>query len=270
MFYHIVALLRNWRCNFCGDCLSFNETHLRRAVGSKATLERSKRGFCFLGKEKFMRTFIYVDGFNLYHRMLQGNGHLKWLNLKELSEKVLRPENVVSRVNYYTARVSARLNPDGPKNQQKYLDALETVPEIKIHYGNFQVNKKYSPLVPCHPDVKPIFQPWPSVVRVIKTEEKGSDVNLAAHLVRDAFRNAFDVAAVITNDTDLVEPIRIVIEELQKPVGILSPVTKPAKDLKDVASFLRFIRPAQVSQSQFPDSIHRPNTTPIVRPSTWL
>src|SRR6266699_3050420 len=56
-------------------------------------------------------------------------------------------------------------------------------------------------------------------VWVEKTEEKGSDVNLASHLVRDAFRQQFEVAVLITNDSDLAEPVRIVSQELQMPVG---------------------------------------------------
>jgi hypothetical protein len=39
-----------------------------------------------------------------------------------------------------------------------------------------------------------------------KVEEKGSDVNLASHLLLDAFQNSFDVGAVLSNDSDLVEP----------------------------------------------------------------
>ncbi|WP_141245942.1 MULTISPECIES: NYN domain-containing protein [Mesorhizobium] len=34
-----------------------------------------------------------------------------------------------------------------------------------------------------------------------KTEEKGSGVDLGAHLVRDAFVDAFDLAYVVKNDT---------------------------------------------------------------------
>ena len=53
-------------------------------------------------------------------------------------------------------------------------------------------------------------------VLVFKVEEKGSDVNLASHLLFDAFRGAFDAAAVLSNDSDLVEPIRIVTKELSR------------------------------------------------------
>jgi hypothetical protein len=67
----------------------------------------------------------------------------------------------------------------------------------------------------------------PEVAYVWKTEEKGSDVNLGVHLVRDAFRGAFELAAVLTNDTDLVEPVRIVTKELNLPVTLLAPSEDP-------------------------------------------
>ena len=62
--------------------------------------------------------------------------------------------------------------------------------------------------------------PTPVVAYVWKTEEKGSDVNLGAHLVRDAFLKKFDIAAVLTNDTDLAEPIRRTEAPDQHPSGI--------------------------------------------------
>ena len=62
-------------------------------------------------------------------------------------------------------------------------------------------------------------------------EKKRSDVNLACHLLLDAFHNNFDVAAVLSNDSELVEPIRIVTQVLGKPVGLLSPHADPAKEV---------------------------------------
>ncbi|WP_238940101.1 NYN domain-containing protein, partial [Sulfitobacter geojensis] len=117
---------------------------------------------------------------------------------------------------------------------------------------------------------KPMFKPWPDVVRIIKTEEKGSDVNLGSHLVRDAFTDAFDVAVVITNDTDLIEPIRIAIEEVGKVVGILSPVNHPANDLVATASFLRHIRAGHLSRAQFPSPLPRATEPDLLRPPSWV
>ena len=47
--------------------------------------------------------------------------------------------------------------------------------------------------------------PWPDAL-IDKTEEKGSDVNLASHLLLDAFRGDFDVAAILSNDSDWSHP----------------------------------------------------------------
>jgi hypothetical protein len=71
----------------------------------------------------------------------------------------------------------------------------------------------------------------PEVAYVWKTEEKGSDVNLGVHLVRDAFMGEFDEAAILTNDTDLVEAVRIVTREVGLPVALLTPENKPAGGL---------------------------------------
>ncbi len=112
--------------------------------------------------------------------------------------------------------------------------------------------------------------PAPTTVKVLKSEEKGSDVNLGVHLVRDAFINAFDVAVVITNDSDLVEPIRIATQEAGKRVGILVPVKYPTHSLMKVASFYLRLRPGHLAVAQFPPTITLPNGTRIDRPFTWV
>jgi hypothetical protein len=217
-----------------------------------------------------MRTNIYIDGFNLYYRLVRDAPALKWLNLEALCASVLQPRNRINRIRYYTARVSGRFDPTSPARQQVYLDALRTLPCVSIHLGNFLVSRPWAGLV--HPPqmkggVVPAFAPpYPKVVRVWKTEEKGSDVNIASHLLRDAFRGDFEVAAVLSNDTDLVEPIRIVVKEVGLPVGLLCPVDRPATSLKEIASFVRHIRTGHLQAAQFPDPI--PGTT-LSRPTTW-
>ena len=79
-----------------------------------------------------MRTIIYVDGFNLYFRLLVNRLAAKWLNIKALAEELLDPANFVPGVKYYTARVSGRIDPTAPGCQQIYLDARRTVPEMVL------------------------------------------------------------------------------------------------------------------------------------------
>ncbi len=221
-----------------------------------------------------MRTSVYIDGFNLYYRMLKQRPSVKWLNPKILVSQILQSEHKIEAVNYYIARVSARAHdPYAPARQATYLNALSSVPEIAIHEGSFMISELWMPLA-SPPQAKPNNYAWslpaPNMVKVIKSEEKGSDVNLGVHLVRDAFMNKFDVAIVLTNDSDLVEPIRIVTAEVGKRVGLLVPVKYPNNSLTKVASFHLHIRPGHLAASQFPSPINLANGTAIHKPATWV
>jgi hypothetical protein len=89
-----------------------------------------------------------------------------------------------------------------PRRQQVYVAALRSNPRIETTEGHFRIDKRTYPLVEPWGDKK-----WATVW---KPEERGSDVNLGAYLLLDAFNKDFDVAAIISNDSDLTEPIKIV------------------------------------------------------------
>lgn len=93
----------------------------------------------------------------------------------------------------------------------------------------------------------------PKYVKVIKTEEKGSDVNIATHLLHDGYRGLYRAAVLITNDSDLKEPVRIVRQELLKIVGILNPHLRASRVLQREASFMKPIRKGVLAATQFPD-----------------
>jgi NYN domain len=203
------------------------------------------------------RTIVYVDALNLYYRALRYTGH-KWLNLEALSQASLPGHCQIARINYYYAPVSGRTDAGAPGRQNVYLRALKTTPLVHPFKGNFIAKKAWAGLAsPC--EFRPrhwlaFIYPRPVVARVWKTEEKGSDVNLGSHLVRDAFQGKFETAAVLTNDTDLVEPIRIVVEECQLPVILMTPTNQPATSLLRYASDVRHIGP-YLGPSQFPDPV---------------
>ena len=88
-----------------------------------------------------MRTFVYIDVFNLYYRALR-NTPYRWLDLSKLA-RLLLPKNQIHRIHYYTARITARPgDPDQPTRQQFYLRALATIPNVSITYGQFLTHKK--------------------------------------------------------------------------------------------------------------------------------
>jgi uncharacterized LabA/DUF88 family protein len=242
-------------------------------VGSKAVVEETLR-WPLLFEHDVMRTVVYIDGFNLYYRMLKARPSMKWLNPMLLARAMLDAKHEVTKVNYYIARVSSRAHdPNAPARQAVYLNALGTVPEISVHEGSFMISEPWMPLAQpaqAKPSEYEWNQPTPDVVRVVKSEEKGSDVNLGVHLVRDAFIGAFDVAIVITNDSDLVEPIRIAVHEAGKRVGLFVPVKYPTQSLINVASFYLHIRPGHLAKSQFPSLIQLENGETISKPTTWV
>lgn len=207
-----------------------------------------------------MRAYVYVDGFNLYYRALKGTPH-KWLNLSALATQLLDPGDTLERIRYFTARVSARGgSPNAPRDQQVYLSALSTIPNITCQYGRFLTKTK----------TRPLADPPHSYVTVNDTEEKGSDVNLASHLINDGWNNKYDVALVLSQDTDLIEPMRIVKYELKKLVGLVWLDGKqPSRYMEGVSSFVRHATPARLAASQFTNPLPRPNAPELIKPPGW-
>lgn len=105
-------------------------------------------------------------------------------------------------------------------------------------------------------------------VQVIRTEEKGSDVNLATHLLVDAFDNAFECAVIVSGDSDLRAPVQIVANRFHKTVGVLNPQKKPCKALQGSAHFYKHIRDAALQASQFPPILTDRQGT-FHKPSSW-
>jgi uncharacterized LabA/DUF88 family protein len=207
-----------------------------------------------------VRTIVYVDGFNLYYGALRDLPY-RWLDLQRLCRLVMPRHDIVA-IRYYTALVNDRAgNPGQSMRQRLYLRALATLPSVTIHLGLFR----------SHVVRMRLAYPVPGEaqsVRVIKTEEKGSDVNLATHLVRDAYERAFDAAVVISGDSDLVAPIELAHRHLGLNVGVLSPSRRPSLQLAAAARYTKSLRPQALANSQFPPTL-RDHTGTFHRPPGW-
>lgn len=204
---------------------------------------------------------MYVDGFNLYYGALRRTPY-KWLDLEKLCNSILK-NTPISKIKYFTARVVPRPNdPEQAVRQEIYLRALALNPKIEIYFGHFLSHPTRMPI--CDGDGNPNGQ----YAQVIKTEEKGSDVNLASHLLLDAHQGGFDQAIIISNDSDLLTPIRFVRREFKKRVGILNPHRNPSQVLLREADFIRPIRTGPLSASQFPEQL-RDSKGLFERPRRW-
>jgi hypothetical protein len=168
-----------------------------------------------------IRAVAYVDGFNLYHG-IHGlrTPHLKWLDLWALCKQFApAPDIDLLRVVYCSA--FATWLPDSYRRHREYLRAL-TATGVTPLMGRFK--RKDRGCFSCGAQ-------WTD------HEEKESDVNLAVQLTIDAFRNVFDLALLITADSDFVPAVRAVKTELpKKEIRIVTPVGQsPSVDLINAA-----------------------------------
>lgn len=195
-----------------------------------------------------MRVGVYVDGFNLYYgaRGLCGRSTTgwRWLDLRALAADLVRTHSgweapSAMRVVYCTARIGGRGNAGGAHDQDTYLRALQAANSIDaLALGTYVARVATAPLATPDRHGRPILTHprWPLMVRsgedadepdatfmasVARREEKGSDVNVASHLLLDTLVGKIDAAVVISNDSDLELPIREVRSRL--PVGTVNP-----------------------------------------------
>jgi len=215
-----------------------------------------------------MKTMVYIDAFNLYYGALKRSQY-RWLDLQKLMSN-LYPAHQIVGIKYFTARVNALPgNPDQPLRQQLYFRALKTLQSTSIIEGHYLSHPKRMPL--AHPPAS-----GPRTVEVIFTEEKGSDVNLAAHLLFDGFKDAYDCAIVVSADSDLATPIEMVRKELGKTVNVQIPQLIAANrqprrsaKLQQVASQYRSgIRAGVLAASQFPSTL-TDSVGIFTKPASW-
>jgi len=209
-----------------------------------------------------MKARVYIDGFNLYYRALKGTPYRR-LDLAAFS-RAIAPAYQIDRIRYFTANAlpkpGQRVSPD----QQTYLRALQTVPNLDIHFGTFLMKKSKGNLLDPHTD-----QPTGQIVKVQTPEEKGSDVNLAAYLLVDAFTQKFDAAFVVSGDSDLAEPIRIVRDDVGLPTYVVNPQQgRRSFELASVASTYYEVFKRSLKASQFPPSLTGAHGT-VKKPPTW-
>ena len=238
-----------------------------------------------------MNIHVYIDGFNLYYGALKGTRY-KWLDLGIFCQKLAPRELQIERINYFTAKVHQQPGNSGVRQRQRvYFSALRAhVPNLDIVYGQYRAHATLMRLLTPGDDLERreisdrgrqiarinsrLFaedKQWTSdpgpPVHVIKLEEKGSDVNLAVRLIHDGCMNKYDGAMVISNDTDLSEALRIVINEIGKPVWLVSPARKTAGLLRArLQTKPKVIFEATLKNSQLPSPI--PGTR-LTKPRTW-
>lgn len=203
------------------------------------------------------RVFVYVDGFNFYYGALRKTP-FKWIDHRALARVLLRGHHI-DAIKYFTARVQSR--PDDPglsQRQNDYIRALVAHSEVEVHYGRFTRRKRWFPLA----------QDLTRFVKVLYTEEKGSDVSLGAHLVWDACHGRMDVALVLSNDSDLQTPVRMA-EDKGVRVITVNPHHRAEQPRRLSGGDKRTLKRRHLRRSQLPDPVFDKRGGRIPKPSEW-
>ena len=214
-----------------------------------------------------IRVVAYIDGFNLYFGLREaGLRRFYWLDVVALCRNLLKPDQDLVAVKYFTSRVSGAHPADSPtaaflreesrRRQGVYLDALGSLPGLNVIEGKFLAKSKLK-CFRCG-----------SLIHTF--EEKMTDVNIATHLLIDAHQNTFDTALLISADSDLVPPVKIVGNNFPgKRVVAAFPPKRWSNDLAQAATAKFQIGNAILARSQLPDVVPLARGNRAVRPSQW-
>lgn len=200
------------------------------------------------------RTNFYFDGFNLYYGMVDACYlDCKWLDLHSLANRIKNATHEINSIKYFTSRVNN--NFEKQQRQNAYIDALRTTP-ITIVQGQFRSEKMNCQV--CGSE-------W------YDSKEKMTDVNIATNMIMDAYNNEFEVAFLISGDSDLVPPIKAIKMLFpQKEIILAFPPERKSNELKSVANSSFTLGHKKLQDSQFSPEITDKYGGIIKKPQLWL
>lgn len=227
-----------------------------------------------------LRTLVYVDGFNLYFGCLKRAPRYRWLDVAALASRLCHahdPSVDVVGVKYFSAQIKAGLSPRGDascKAQQEYWLALRNhSAELQIVAGQFFI-------VPgsYHPDPGRGPVDFNTKVRVLRPEEKQTDVNIALHMLADATDGRCEQQVLFSNDSDCVPALAMIrARHPEMRLGVVAPILKgeqsprrePSGELRKHSDWTRrVIDESDLAACQLPEKVTTRKRS-IRRPEHW-
>lgn len=200
------------------------------------------------------RVIAYIDGFNLYFGLkTAGWRRYYWLDVHGMAKSLLLKDQELVCTKYFTSRVTN--NAQKQKRQNDFLEAIQTVTDIQVFYGKYQQNPRT-----CR---NCGFKDFVS-------NEKMTDVNIAVELLADACSDSFDVALLVSADSDLVGPVQKVRTMFSsKKVVACFPPKRYSNDLKNAAGISIPIGRSIFAKNQFPEIVRKKDGFKLKRPDKW-
>jgi len=227
----------------------------------KCCQEQNDKMNVLLGSPQKRKVIVYIDGFNLYFALREKKWRgFMWLDVIKLSEKLIRSDQELVLVRYFTSRI--KNDPEKQKRQTLYLDALGTLDgnRLVIHYGDYQ-----SIAVTCrHCNKK--FQ---------HDQEKQTDVNISVYMMSDSISksadgsNKVDDLILITADSDQCPSVRAVRDFGKKVLVVLPPGRGEYIELPRSADSRLELTAKKFKGCRLPDVITKGDGFEIRCPSKW-
>ncbi len=217
----------------------------------------------FQGFFNYMNTTFLVDGFNLYHSVLDiENEHgykTKWLNLHSLFSSYLPNISTKARlasIYYFTAlRLHLQMsNPDTILRHRNYIKVLKSL-GINIEYGKFKRKSVY-----CN-NCKRNF---------VKYEEKETDIAIINKLWELVVDDSDDAYVIITGDTDIIPGLRTIKSKFPRiKIFILFPYKRKNSELIHYADGHFKIKISKYINHQLNNPFIFQDGTTLNKPGTW-
>jgi uncharacterized LabA/DUF88 family protein len=203
--------------------------------------------------KKSKKINVYIDGFNLYFGMrAAGFDHCKWLDVYALSVMLKNDDHNLNVVKYFTARVSDTTSKG--KRQSVYIDALMTTP-VQFVYGQYRPEE-----IECYECFNTFTH----------SKEKMTDVNIATHMIVDAYKDEYDVALLISGDSDLVPPVKAIKELFpNKEILVAFPPLRESNELRKCADSVFVIGKKKIEQCLLPNEVENKYAFKIKKPKEW-
>ncbi|MEE8372643.1 MAG: NYN domain-containing protein [Dehalococcoidia bacterium] len=153
------------------------------------------------------RVAIFIDGSNLYHA-LRSNYSRFDLDFAEFIKK-LSGSRRLFRAYYYNVLQDATQRADAAREQQEFLGALRETPYLEVRLGSLKLSQG----IPV---------------------EKGVDVMLVTDLLQFAWKDLYDVAVLVSGDSDFAYALQAV-KNMGKYIEVACFESNVSKDILSVA-----------------------------------
>ncbi len=204
---------------------------------------------------------FFIDGFNFYHSLIdddplmhvQRYSQYKWLNYRKLCELFISKSICIRKILFFTALTV--WNQDKVLRHKQLIKALQSI-DIEIVYGKFKRKDRTCRI--CK--------------KTYRThEEKQTDVNIAIELLSLAYQNVYDIAYIISGDSDLIPSIQAVQKTFpNKKINIIFPMNRTSLELKQIVDRSMKIKETHLISSLFEREIALRNGEKITCPDSWV